>query len=127
MKKKILMFVLCMGLFTLFNLTFVKADYGTGNRGWVIEIQPITYEGHAQCKPSSWYQGKSPSRCYIRFTGGRDGDTGRIYSRYGKSKNDGNTYSVMKYHYDSWSLTAPKTKFYYGFDWVSTSSNLWPV
>lgn len=115
----------CLAL--LFSISIINADYGTNNKGWVIEIQPITYEGHAQCQPSSWYQGNSPARAYLRFTGGKNGDTGRVYSKYGSSKYDSKIYKALKYHYDSWSYGVPKTKFYYGFDWVPTNSNIWPI
>lgn len=128
MKNKILPSIFTICIMLSFMTMFAKAvAYDSYNYSRLIEVYPITYQGYGQCKPSSWVAGRSPARCYIRFKGGRDGDTGRIYSAYGRSKYDPNIYSVMRYHYDSWSLTAPKTEFYYDCDFVSTNSNLWPV
>ena len=44
MKKKILRSLIGTSLALLFSISIINADYGTNNKGWVIEIQPITYE-----------------------------------------------------------------------------------
>lgn len=86
-----------------------------------------TFVGYVQCKPSFNDNGQHAANGYIRYSGGKSGDTGRLYTATGKNANDANIYTRSHAYADSPDPSQPVTKFNYGFTWVAHGSPVWPV
>ncbi len=64
---------------------------------------------------------------WIRFENGLTGDTGRIYTEYGKNINDWNVYSLEYRYRDTPDWNAPKVRFTYGFDFYKEQNEPWSI
>lgn len=84
----------------------------------------LYYDGYVQCQPSYLEAKSHAARGYIRYRIQGITDTGRLYTAGGYGPTDSRIYSRSYRFYDTWS-DAPKTEFYYGFDWVPVGS-AWP-
>lgn len=75
------------------------------------------YDGYLQTNLRTLYKGNRADRGYIRYSGGNQGDTGRLYTSYSR----GSRVSVSKRYYDTLNPWAPKVHFNYGFEWTPGS------
>lgn len=85
------------------------------------------YDGYVQIQSSYNDNGQHAARGYIRYSGGANGDTGRLYTSFGTSMNDSKIRSRSYTYNDTLNPWAPKVKFNYGFDWVPAGSSVWPL
>lgn len=97
------------------------------NYGESIERFQYFYNGYVQCQPSYNDGGYHATRSYLRYENGMWGDTGRLYTSYGRSPEDSRIYSRSKTYDDSLNPWAPVVEFDYGFDYVPYGSGAWPL
>ena len=132
MKNKFTVTMSCF-IILLLLLGFATAfAYGSPNYATNDHYDLLHYRGYVQCQPSYNDGGRHAARGYIRYfrydiQGGIVGDTGRLYTEYGRSANDSRIYSRSTVYTDSLMPNPLKTQFYYGFDWVPDGTGIWPV
>lgn len=132
MRKHIVTVLSCVLIFLLLGTTVAFAatspNYATNSH----EDLSLYYYGYVQCQPSYVENGNQAARGYIRYQrydllGNISEDTGRLYTAYGNSPNDGRILSRSYTFTDSIIPNPYKTRFWYGFDWVPSGSGIWPV
>ncbi|MEG1772599.1 MAG: hypothetical protein RRY79_05620 [Clostridia bacterium] len=118
--------VLLIGATTAFAAS--SPNYATNDH----DDMSLYYYGYVQCQPSYLEDGNHAARGYIRYQrfdllGNISKDTGRLYTAYGNGPTDSRILSRSHTFTDSIIPNPYKTQFWYGFDWVSSGSGIWPV
>ena len=124
MKKKISVICALMLVTSLLCVTVFAAN---PNYGESKEYLQIYYKGYVQCQPCYNDDGYHAARAYLRYQNGADGDTGRLYTGFGRGPTDGRIYSKSHTYRDTLDPNAPKVRFNYGFDYVPHGSSDWPI